>query len=130
MYFGVPMNIVPCCGVCNLGRLSVEAGRIVAEQNGGKLFSLGTVATGMESLEKIENILVIDGCEKACACQLLSSLDVEVKWSLDIARLGIERSEGCQISEDDLLLVIDAVEAACTDLGEQIPKVSGMCGCC
>ena len=124
------MNIVPCCGVCNLGRLSVEAGRIISEQNDGKLFSLGSVAAGFEHLEKIENILVIDGCEKSCAAAVINSLNIKAKWSLIISRLGIEKCEDGHISEDDLLLVVDGVEAACVDLGDQIPNVSGSCGCC
>lgn len=124
------MNIVPCCGVCNLGRLSVDAGRTVAEQNDGKLFSIGAVAAGFEDLEKIENILVIDGCEKACAAKVLGSLHLKVKWSLVIDRLGIEKNVDGYTSEDDLLLVVDAVEAACVDLGDQVPNVNGSCGCC
>ena len=124
------MNIVPCCGVCNLGRLSVEAGRIISEQNDGNLFSLGSVAAGFEHLEKIENILVIDGCEKACAATVLRSLHVKIKWSLIVTRLGIEKSEEGHTSEDDLLLVVDGVEAACVDLGGQVPNVNGLCGCC
>jgi len=124
------MNIVPCCGVCNLGQLSVEAGRIVARQVGGKMFSLGAIAACIEDHETVRDILIIDGCEKACASKVLNSLIVKKKWCLDISTLGIVKKEDGTFSEDDLILVVDAIEAVCTDVGDQIPNASGSCGCC
>ncbi|MFT5700655.1 MAG: putative metal-binding protein [Desulforhopalus sp.] len=124
------MIIVPCCGTCNFGRLSVEAGRIVASQENGKVFSLGAVAARIESLENVRDILVINGCGNACVSKVLDFLMVPEKWNLDVSTLGIAKDADGKVCGDDLTLVVDAIEAACNDVGDQIPNASGTCGCC
>lgn len=124
------MVIVPCCGVCNLGRLSVDAAQIAMQENGRKLISLGSFAAGHGQLDPPADLLVINGCEKNCATVVIKRQNCKEKWGLTISDLGITKRDDGGYNKDDLTLVVDAIEAACVDVGDQVPKVTGACAFC
>jgi uncharacterized metal-binding protein len=121
--------IVPCCGVSNLGRLSVDAAQLATKDSDGEVVALAFVASHGDGPWNKDALLVIDGCDKSCASKVLSAKNVNPKWALDISTLGIEKSKNGNFSTDDLMLVVDAIEAACIDVDTQAPGCACGCAC-
>jgi uncharacterized metal-binding protein len=124
------MIIVPCCGVCNLGRLSVDAAKVALKKDGRMLLSLGSVAASHEPPDQRMDILAIDGCERKCVTVILQGQGLKQKWNLTISDLGISRRDDGSYDSEDIVLVADAIEAACVDVGDQVPKLNGTCAYC
>ncbi|TKB07168.1 putative zinc-binding protein [Desulforhopalus sp. IMCC35007] len=121
--------IVPCCGVSNLGRLSVDAAQRVTEDGDAEVVALAFVASHGDGAWNKDALLVIDGCDESCASRVLSLKKVKPKWVLDISTLGIEKTQNGNFSAEDLMLVVDAIEAACIDIDAQVPGCARGCAC-
>lgn len=124
------MIIVPCCGVCNLGGLSVAAARFLGDDGAHTVIALGVLATGQTLLKPGAGVLAINGCKKICASKVIRGQQREERWQLTISDLGVELRTDGGYTKEDVQLVVDGVEAACTDVGDQVPNNLGSCGCC
>lgn len=123
------MIVIPCCGVCSLGRLTVDAAHIAFRDDRYKIMALGPLAIDRDLIDKSQDILVINGCEKICSTQILHSGNTKEKWCLTLTDLGLSKRNDGVYDKEDLRLVIDALEATCADVGDQVPNL-GSCGCC
>jgi uncharacterized metal-binding protein len=107
----------------------VEAALLATKDTGGEVFALACVASSCNDTFNDNALLIINGCEKNCASKVLLAMNVKPRWTLDISTLGIIKTNIGICSDDDLSLVVDAIEAACTDVEAQIPGCTNGCGC-
>lgn len=124
------MIIVPCCGVCNLGRLSVDAARSLMQDEKHQFMAATEIAATRTLPDSSSDFFTIDGCKKECATAILRNQGQKERWSLTISELGIAFQEDGDYLKDDLLLVRDGIEATLAVVGDKIPRSLGSCGCC
>jgi len=89
--------IFPCGGQANTGQISNQAAIQLEEEGYGK-FSCTTLLVSSEDLVKkaasMDAVIVIDGCDKACARKIAEKVGVPVYQHLMIPDLGIEKKTG------------------------------------
>ena len=124
--------ILPCAGDSNVGCLTLLAARKLTRDGRATLvdekklnFSLNKQKSIVEHLP----FVVVDGCEKRCARKRLEETGHDFEFHLSLDDLGIEKTEGKKVLEEDLQLTCDAIIAESTRLSETPPKILGTCGC-
>jgi len=89
--------IFPCGGQANTGQISNQAAIQLEEEGYGK-FSCTTLLVSSEDLVKkaasMDAVIVIDGCDKACARKIAEKAGVPVYQHLMIPDLGVEKKTG------------------------------------
>ncbi len=97
--------ILSCSGASREGRLANQAAVELTKEGFGTLFCLAGIATGksgfVQSAKDTEQIIVIDGCETACAGTILENAGVPVKEHIIVSRLAIQKDEGGALSLED-----------------------------
>jgi len=72
-------------------------------------------------------LLIIDGSSANTALQAAERAGCKPNFHLTVSDLGIEHANGAPVQEEDVNLLIDAVEACCT-IPDLSPKFH--CPCC
>jgi uncharacterized metal-binding protein len=92
----LPVMILACAGGSNVGQLSNQAGVELTREGFGRLFCLAGIGARLsgfiQSARDIPQLVVIDGCEVACAKGVLEQAGVPVRGYLLITDLGIEKN--------------------------------------
>jgi uncharacterized metal-binding protein len=112
----VPMMILACAGGSNVGQLSNQAAVELTQEGLGKLFCLAGIGAHLsgfvQSAKDILHLVVIDGCEVACAKGILEQAEVPVRGYLVLTDLGIDKNKNLQLVREE----IERVKAAVRDL--------------
>lgn len=102
---GQNIMILSCSGASREGRLSNQATVELTKEGFGQLFCLAGIATGksgfVQSAKDTEQIIVIDGCETACAKTILENAGVPVKEHIIVSQLAIQKDRGRSLSLED-----------------------------
>jgi len=124
-------SFLPCAGVSNVGRLTLEGATDYAAEISGNVISIAAIASGAESLLQSQKapIVVIDGCEKCCATAILKSRGLSATYHLAVTDLGITKEKRINASEEEVQLVKDGIEACCNEVDGLYPRMTGSCGC-
>lgn len=130
----VPTMILACAGGSNVGQLSNQAAVELTQEGFGKLFCLAGIGAHLsgfvQSARDIPQLVVIDGCEVACAKKILEQAEVPVRGYLVLTELGIEKNKNLQLSKEE----VEKVKAAVRNLASQAAPApsgsgAGSCGC-
>lgn len=96
---GQDTMILTCSGASREGRLANQAAVELTKEGFGQLFCLAGIATGksglVQSAKDTEQIIVLDGCETACARTILENAGVPVKEHIIVSQLAIQKA-GCR----------------------------------
>jgi uncharacterized metal-binding protein len=122
----VPTMILACAGGSNVGQLSNQAAVELTQEGFGKLFCLAGIGANLsgfvQSARDIPQLVVIDGCEMACAKGVLERAEVPVRGYLVITDLGITKNKNLNPIREE----VDQVKQAIRNLGG--PSASGGAG--
>jgi uncharacterized metal-binding protein len=109
--------ILPCSGGTCEGRLADRAARELTTEGIGRMFCLAGIAAGIsgfvQSAKDFAQIVVIDGCDHACAGTLLKNQGIRFADHVIVSRLDIKNTDGDNLDPDDLAAVMHAVRLAC-----------------
>ena len=98
----IPAMILACAGGSNVGQLSNQAAVELTQEGFGKLFCLAGIGAHLsgfvQSARDIQQLIVIDGCEVACAKGVLEQAEVPVRGYLVVTELGIEKNKNLHLS--------------------------------
>jgi uncharacterized metal-binding protein len=124
--------LLPCAGPCNVGQLSLQAAVALTDRGFGRVFALAGIAAGIESFvseARSSKVLVaIDGCSTACTRRIIEQNGIACRNHLVITDLGIDRDATLHPGQEQLELVVDAVQACCAE-ARPIVRLGGcMCG--
>jgi uncharacterized metal-binding protein len=112
----VPRMILACAGGSNVGQLTNQAAVELTQEGFGKLFCLAAIGAQLigfvQSAKDVPQLVVIDGCEVACARKVLEEAGVPVRGYLVLTELGIEKNKNLQLVKEE----IERVKAAVRDL--------------
>ncbi|HEY9072846.1 MAG TPA: putative zinc-binding protein [Desulfobaccales bacterium] len=130
----VPTMILACAGGSNVGQLSNQAAVELTQEGFGKLFCLAGIGANLsgfvQSARDIPQLVVIDGCEMACARGVLERAKVPVRGYLMITDLGIPKNKNLNPIREE----VDQVKRAVKGLhGSATPggmaTSEGLCSC-
>jgi uncharacterized metal-binding protein len=109
----VPTMILACAGGSNVGQLSNQAAVELTQEGFGKLFCLAGIGAHLsgfvQSARDIPQIVVIDGCEVACAKGILEQAEVPVRGYLVLTELGIQKNKKLNLNREEVEKVKQAV---------------------
>jgi uncharacterized metal-binding protein len=109
--------ILPCSGGTCEGRLADRAARELTTEGIGRMFCLAGIAAGIsgfvQSAKDTAQIVVIDGCDHACAGNLLKNQGIRFADHVIVSRLDIKKPDGDHLDPDNLAAVMHAVRLAC-----------------
>lgn len=141
----VPRMILACAGGSNVGQLSNQAAVELTQEGFGKLFCLAAIGARLsgfvQSARHIPHLVVIDGCEVACARKILEQAEVPVQSYLVLTELGIQKNMNPRLRKEDIEQVKAAARAfvgvsaagpycpfpAPAALGQELQAQSGAC---
>lgn len=114
--------IFPCSGGSNCGQIANEAAIRLTKEGIGSLFCLagiGAHISGMvESAKSAERVVAIDGCSVACAKRVLEHVGLKITDYIDITKKGIAKNKDFNLSERDIMGILDYVKKELERNGE------------
>ena len=114
----VPTMILACAGGSNVGQLSNQAAVELTQEGFGKLFCLAGIGAHLsgfvQSARDIPQIVVIDGCEVACAKGILEQAEVPMRGYLVLTELGIQKNKNLNLNREE----VEKVKQAVRDLSD------------
>ncbi|NUP90284.1 MAG: putative zinc-binding protein [Candidatus Sumerlaeia bacterium] len=105
---------VACSGRSNTGQLTNDAAKLIDRTGTARFVCLAAI--GAEDPEVTDlakcagRLLVLDGCEKACARKIMEKAGFREFVHLDVTQLGIEKRLDSRYSDGQLQTVIAAAE--------------------
>lgn len=126
--------ILACSGGSNVGQLSNQAAVELTQEGFGKFFCLAGIGAHLsgfvKSAQDVPEMVVIDGCDIACAKGVLEQAEVPVRNYLVITALGIDKNKNMDLKREEIDLVKQAVRRLQADSGEPAKaQISGAATC-
>lgn len=130
----VPTMILACAGGSNVGQLSNQVAVELTQEGFGKLFCLAGIGANLsgfvQSARDIPQLVVIDGCEMACAKGVLERAEVPARGYLVITELGIQKNKNLNPVREE----VEQVKRAVKDLRGSstsggMASSGGLCSC-
>ena len=107
--------LLACSGGSNVGQLTNEVAKKLDMEGAGRFFCLAGVGghiSGMTaSVSGADRVLVIDGCDVACAKKCLEAAGIEGYEYMVVTDLGIEKNHSLDLAQSDIELVSEACRA-------------------
>jgi uncharacterized metal-binding protein len=125
-----PTLILACAGGSNVGQLSNQAAVELTQEGFRKLSCLAGIGAHLDgfvqSARDIPQLVVIDGCDMACAYGVLEQAEIPVKNYLVVTDLSINKNKNVDLVREE----IDRVKQAVRNLCEPgIVSPAGFCSC-
>jgi uncharacterized metal-binding protein len=102
---GKNIMILSCSGASREGRLANQAAVELTGEGFDVMFCLAGIATKksefLQSVKDAEQMIVIDGCETACARTILENAGITVKEHIIVSQLAIQKDKGRPLSLED-----------------------------
>ncbi|MDZ7667426.1 MAG: putative zinc-binding protein [Desulfotignum sp.] len=109
--------LLACSGGTCEGQLANRAAWELTKEGLGRMFCLtgiGAHVSGfMQSAKDVAQVVVIDGCDTACARILLENAGVAVTRHVIVTRLDVKKPDSVHLDPDDVAAVKHAVRLAC-----------------
>jgi uncharacterized metal-binding protein len=128
--------ILACAGGSNVGQLSNQAAVELTQEGFGKLFCLAGIGAHLsgfvQSARDIPQLVVIDGCEVACAKGVLEQAEVPVRGYLVLTEMCIEKNKNLNLNREEVEKVKQAVrDLSASSVGETAGGQTGpgTCAC-
>jgi len=88
--------VISCSGACDLGNISDQVARKLADSGYRTMHCLAMVGAGVgEALDQLKksNLLVIDGCTHDCGKKMVKNAGIKDFYYLRITDLGFEKGK-------------------------------------
>ncbi len=109
--------ILSCSGGTREGQLANRAAWELTGEGAGRMFCLAGIAAQIsgfvQSAKDTEQIVVIDGCDTACARTFLKNQGIGFTEHVIVTRLDIGKKDGVHLDSDDVAVVKHAARLAC-----------------
>ena len=109
--------ILSCSGGNNTGQIANRAAWELTVEGLGRMFCLAGIGANIsgfvQSAKEVKQMVIIDGCETACAKILLQNTGVAATEHVIVSRLDIKKTDGVHLDPDDVAAVKHAVRMAC-----------------
>ena len=106
--------VFTCAGAAYSGQAANRAGVDLMKEGAGALFCAAAVAAGrpdkVDRTRKAARRVVIDGCDDACARQILEAAGISVDVHVDVTSLGIDKKPDTPHMLVDARRVVAAVK--------------------
>ncbi|WP_031483185.1 putative zinc-binding protein [Maridesulfovibrio frigidus] len=90
--------VVSCSGALKSGQVSNAIAVKMAENGFAEMISIAGIAAGLDEYvdkaKRVNDLIIIDGCDKKCACKIVERLVGTPKHEFCLAELGYLDSEG------------------------------------
>lgn len=90
--------ILACAGSANTGQMTYRLALELTREGWGNLFCLAGIGAHLSgfvvSARDAEEMLVLDGCELACASKNLEQADIPVRNHFIMTELGVKKQHG------------------------------------
>ena len=108
--------MLACSGGSNVGQISNEAAKALAEQGQGKMYCAIGVGAGLENFiettRQAGTCVAIDGCQTGCLKKALENAGLQADVYVRVTDLGIEKQPGLDTPDDHVAKVASAVTDA------------------
>ncbi len=109
--------ILACSGASNLGQLANQAAVELTREGFGKMSCLAAVGAHIDhfvqSVQKADTLVVIDGCAVHCAKRSLDHAGVTLSCYVVLYDLGLEKTMNTTLDPAEVEKVKSAVRDAC-----------------
>lgn len=109
--------IFACSGGSNVGQLSNDAAKQLDQEGLGTFFCLaglgGDVGGIIANTQGADNVVVIDGCNVACAKLACERHDIPVSRYVVVTDLGIEKGHHFELTDEQIQTVCGAAKKSC-----------------
>jgi uncharacterized metal-binding protein len=109
--------ILACSGGTCEGQLANRAAWELTKEGVGRMFCLTGIVTRksgfLQSAKDAAQIVVIDGCDHACAGTLLKNQDIQFTEHVIVTRLDAVKADGIDPDPDDVAAIKHVVRLAC-----------------
>lgn len=106
--------ILTCSGGSNVGQLSNQAAIELTKEGFGEIFCLAGIDAKMsgfvQSTKDVKEMVLIDGCDKACGKTILENAGVELKKHIIVTKLNIKKNDNLNLNPDDIAVIKHAVK--------------------
>ena len=114
-----PVTLVTCSGLSNTGKLTTQAGMALLRTSPGLVEVCVPASRPLEEATRsAERLLVLDGCESACALRKLRGIGVEPDLHIVVTECGIAKDGMAEPRFDEIERLAGAVIAALRGEGE------------
>ena len=90
--------VVSCSGALRSGQVANAIAVKMAENGFAEMVSIAGIAAGVEEYvdkaKRADNLIIIDGCDKKCACKIIENSGGVPKHEFCLAELGYLDSDG------------------------------------
>jgi len=111
-----PVTLVTCSGLSNTGKLTARAGMVLRQRNPDSVEALLPASRPAALLEEAARyavrVLVLDGCEDACALRKLREIGVEPDLHVVATECGIVKNGMAEPRFDEIERLVGAVIGA------------------
>lgn len=101
--------MLACAGASNVGQMTNEAAKRLDEAGVAKYFCLagvgGHISGMIESVKGADKVLVLDGCEVACAKKTMDAAEIKGYQYLVVTDMGIQKVHEFKTPADQLKVV-------------------------
>lgn len=98
--------IFACSGASNLGQITNSLALRLTQEGLGKMSCLAGVGAHISgfvvSAKDSDDVIVLDGCEKRCAHQVIEHVGARPRVSLVLTDHGFVKHHGSSVSEEEL----------------------------
>lgn len=98
--------ILACSGASNVGQITNEVAKKLDVEKQGRFFCLagvgGHISGMVASVDGSDKVLVIDGCQVACAKQTMDEAGLDDYEYVVVTDLGIEKNHDFELSTVDI----------------------------
>jgi uncharacterized metal-binding protein len=103
------ITILPCSGGSNVGQIANQAAVSLDTMGVGKIYCLAGIAAhigGMvESAKSAKRLVVIDGCQVACAKKTIEHAGLKVTDWICVTDEGVSKSHTFSLEEADIEMI-------------------------
>ncbi|OEU69879.1 MAG: hypothetical protein BA863_06800 [Desulfovibrio sp. S3730MH75] len=90
--------VVSCSGALKSGQIANAIAVKMAENGFAEMISIAGIAAGVEGYvnkaQRVNDLIIIDGCEKKCACKIIENSGITPKHEFCLVELGYLDSDG------------------------------------
>lgn len=108
--------LLPCSGGCPEGQLSNRTAVELTNEGFGEMFCLAGISAGksdvVQSARDVDKIVVIDGCDMACAKITLDKFGINFTNHVVVSKLPIENKKSMEHAPEDIAVVKHSVKLA------------------
>ena len=91
------VGIFPCAGAANVGQLSNKAALYLSRHGAGTMMCTAGIGAHQQGITRsaqgCDRIIVIDGCQLACAKDCLEHAGIHVHKHIVLTELGVKKSK-------------------------------------